>query len=70
MKRTLLSVLELEERWQVLLHGRSLHSGEDKRDAIDAASRFARNRHDITGEPTGVSAPLCNGEVVVLWRWG
>ena len=70
MERTLLSVEEHESGWQVVLAGETLQLAGDKRVAIDTASRFARNRHDVTGEPTGVAAPLCNGEVVVVVRCG
>ena len=70
MERTLLSVEPADEGWQVLLDDEPLALHASKRAAIDLAMRCARNRHEITGEPTGVVAPICNGEVVLLASCG
>ena len=70
MERTLLYVAPAEGCWQVTLANEVLGSHQARHAAIDLAMRFARNRHEATGEPTGVVAPICNGEVVVLEECG
>ncbi len=66
MERTLLYVEPAEDGWQVVLAKSVLATHDARHSAIDAAMHLARNRHEITGEPTGVVAPICNGEVVLL----
>lgn len=70
MERTLLYVEPAEGCWQVVLANEVLASHQARHAAIDMAMQFARNRHEVTGEPTGVAAPICNGEVVVLDECG
>lgn len=70
MERTLLYVEPAEDRWQIVLDNKVLASHDARHAAIDMAMHFARNRHEVTGEPTGVVAPICNGEVVLLDECG
>lgn len=70
MERTLLSVEPADGCWQVVLGGCLLGSHEGRHDAIALATHFARNRYEITGEPTGVVGPIGNGEVVLLEECG
>lgn len=66
MERTLLYVEPADGCWQVVLANQVLASHDARHGAIDVAMQLARNRYEITGEPTGVVAPICNGEVVLL----
>lgn len=71
MERTLLYVEPADGCWQVVLEDRILASHEARHAAIDLATQLARNRHEITGEPTGVVGPICStGEVVLLDECG
>lgn len=70
MERILLSVEPADGAWQVVSDHTVLAREPRKQSAIELARRYARNRHEVTGEPTGVVAPICNGEWVVLERCG
>lgn len=70
MERTLLYVEPAEGSWRIVLANEILATYHARPAAIEMAKRLARNRHEITGEPTGVVASICNGEVVVLGECG
>ncbi|MGH8033149.1 MAG: hypothetical protein ACREO8_12505 [Luteimonas sp.] len=70
MQRILLAVEFDESGWHVLMRGKRIDRYDSCAAAIDAAARFARTRHDATGEPTGVIAPTGFGETVMIETCG
>ena len=66
MERTLLAVERDPHGWNVLVCGKRIDHYATWSAAIEAASSFARIRHDATGEPTGVRVPMGQGEVVLM----
>lgn len=70
MERTMLSIEADGEDWRVLIGGKPLDAYPCKGTAISTARRFARLRHDATGEPTGVAVPMSGGEYVLVEALG
>lgn len=66
MERTLLAVERDTSGWNVLVRGKRIEHYATWSAAVDAASSFARIRHDATGEPTGVRMAMGHGEVVLM----
>lgn len=66
MPRTLLAVEPDPTGWSVTVGGTPIDHHASWAAALDAASQFARLRHDATGEPTGVRVPMGNGDVVLM----
>lgn len=66
MVKTMLYVEPGAGGWQIVSRGHVLASHHAKQDAIELATRMARNRHEVLGECSGVVYSICSGERVCL----
>ena len=71
MERSILTVEPVPQGWVVSLKGKALEFRATKIEAIGVASNQAAKRHEVSGDPTGVSVRVgTSGETVLIARHG